>query len=336
MNYIVLDMEWNQPWPGSPSSKKVLPVTIRGEIIQIGAVRVTEDQVVSDEFQTMIKPKYYRHLNRRVSKLTGIKEAQLRDEGVPFPEAIETFRSWCGEDIVFLTWGFDDIGILRENLQLHGLETEWIERWFNAQMIFNAQTDGSNAQKALKTAMELFGIEATRPAHDALGDAYHTALICAKLDLKRGMEEYTQALKSHENGFHGAELPGCIDRKVFYDYSDKRTALSAMAGEENICPICGSRMLGSRWFAQPGHRYMDLATCPEDGKFLIRCRLSEQADGKIRVSRLTYEATSEAAEAYARRAEKADPEETGSRPRRRRRRRSGSSAPKAEEAKETE
>ena len=336
MNYIVLDMEWNQPWPGSPSSKKVLPVAIRGEIIQIGAVRVAEDQTVSDEFQTLIKPKYYRHLNRRVSKLTGIKETQLRDEGVPFPEAIEAFRNWCGEDIVFLTWGFDDIGILRENLQLHGLETDWCERWFNAQMIFNAQTDGSNAQKALKTAMEIFGIEATRPAHDALGDAYHTALICARLDLKRGMEEYTQALKSHENGFHGAELPGCIARKVFYDYSDKRTALSAMAGEENICPICGSRMLGSRWFAQPGHRYMDLATCPEDGKFLIRVRLSEQADGKIRVSRLTYEATSEAAEAYARRAEKADPEETGSRPRRRRRRRSGSSAPKAEEGKETE
>ena len=25
MQYIVLDMEWNQPWPGSPSAKKVLP-----------------------------------------------------------------------------------------------------------------------------------------------------------------------------------------------------------------------------------------------------------------------------------------------------------------------
>ena len=40
MDYIVLDMEWNQPWPGSPSARKVLPVQIRGEIIQIGAVRV--------------------------------------------------------------------------------------------------------------------------------------------------------------------------------------------------------------------------------------------------------------------------------------------------------
>ena len=333
MDYIVLDMEWNQPWPGSPSSRKVLPVQIRGEIIQIGAVRVTQDQQVADEFQVLIKPKYYRKLNRRVGKLTGIKESQLRDEGLPMVEAMEAFRAWCGEDVIFLTWGFDDITILRENLLLYGIDDSWVGRWYNAQMIFNAQTDGSNAQKALKTAMEIFGIEATRPAHDALGDAYHTALICARLDLKKGAAQYDEALKSHENGFHGAELPGCIGRKVFYDYADKRAALSAMAGEENICPICEGRMLGSRWFAQPGHRYMDLATCPEHGKFLIRVRLSTQPDGLVRVSRLTYEATSEAAEAYARRAEKADPEDGGTRPRRRRRR-SRTAAPKTETTEE--
>ena len=319
MNYIVLDMEWNQPWPGSPSSRKVLPVQIRGEIIQIGAVRVTEDQQVAEEFQVMVKPKYYRHLNRRVSKLTGIKEPQLKAEGVSFPHAMEQFRAWCGEDTVFLTWGFDDIGILRENLQLFGLETDWTDKWYNAQMIFNAQTDGSTSQKALKTAMEIFSIEATRPAHDALGDAYHTALICAKLDLKKGAAEYSQALKSHENGFHGAELPGCICRQVYYDFADKHAALSAMSGEENKCPTCGGKMLGSRWFSQPGHRYMDLATCPAHGKFLIRVRLSEQPDGLVRVSRLTYEATSEAAEAYARRAETAEPEDQRSTRRRRRR-----------------
>ena len=211
-------------------------------------------------------------------------------------------------------------------LRLHGLEENWTDRWYNAQMIFNAQTDGSTSQKALSKALEIFGIEPSRPAHDALGDAYHTALICARLDLKKGAMEYDQAVKSHENGFHGAELPGCIARQVYYDFSDKRAALSAMAGEENICPLCGSRMLGSRWFAQPGHRYMDLATCPEHGKFLIRVRLSLQEDGLTRVSRLTYEATSEAAQAYARRAEKADPEDQVRSTRRRRRRRSGTSA----------
>ena len=318
MDYIVLDMEWNQPWPGSPSAQKTLSVPIRGEIIQIGAVRITEELVVADEFQVMVKPKVYRHLNRRVSKLTGIKEARLREEGIPFREAMERFRAWCGEEVVFLTWGFDDIGILRENLRLYGMEEGWTEHWYNAQMIFNAQTDGSTSQKALKTAMEAFGIEASRPAHDALGDAYHTALICARLDLKKGAQEYDSALRSHENGFHGAELPGCIQREVFRDLPDKNAALSAMSGKDNRCPICQKQMLGSRWFAQPGHRYMDLATCPEHGKFLIRVRLSQQPDGLTRDSRLTYEATSEAAEAYARRAEKADPEE---RPRRRRRKR---------------
>ena len=69
---------------------------------------------------------------------------------------------------------------------------------------------------------------------------------------------------------------------------------------------------------------MDMAACPEHGKFLIRVRLSEQPDGTIRVSRLTYEATSEAAEAYARRAEKADPEDAA---RSRRRRRSRAKRP---------
>ena len=318
MDYIVLDMEWNQPWPGSPSARKVLPVQIRGEILQIGAVRVTENREVADEFQVLIRPKFYKRLNRRVSKLTGIKESQLRDGGVAMEDAISAFRTWCGSDVIFLTWGFDDITILRENLRLYGLDENWVSRWYNAQMIFNAQTDGSNAQKALKTAMEMFEIEPSRPAHDALGDAYHTALICARLDLSRGIAEYEDALKSHVNGFHGAELPGCISRKVFYDYADKRAALSAMAGAENKCPTCGRQMLGSRWFAQPGRRYMDLAKCPEHGAFLIRVRLSQQPDGTVRVSRLTYEATSEAAQAYAKRAEKAEPEAPRSATRRRR------------------
>ena len=231
MDYIILDMEWNQPWPGSPSAKKPLPVQIRGEIIQIGAVRILEDQTVADEFQVLIKPRFYRRLNKRVSKLTGIQEARLKAEGIPFPEAMEQFRAWCGEDVAFLTWGFDDIAILQENLALFQLPADWTRRWYNAQMMFNAQTDGSSSQKALKTALAFFQIPPSRPAHDALGDAYHTALICARLDLKRGIQEYEAALQSHENGFHGAELPGCLTRQVYYGLAGKEEALDHMAGQ---------------------------------------------------------------------------------------------------------
>lgn len=35
MQYIVLDMEWNQPWPGSPSAEKGSAEPLRGEIVQI-------------------------------------------------------------------------------------------------------------------------------------------------------------------------------------------------------------------------------------------------------------------------------------------------------------
>ena len=32
MQYIILDMEWNQPWPGSYSAKKALPSPLRGVV----------------------------------------------------------------------------------------------------------------------------------------------------------------------------------------------------------------------------------------------------------------------------------------------------------------
>lgn len=304
MQYIILDMEWNQPWPGSYAAQKRLPSAIRGEIIQIGAVRLLEDQTVADEFQILIRPKYYQKLNRKVSSLTGIKDARLKAEGLPFPEAIEQFRSWCGVDCTFLTWGFDDITILKENLALFALDDSWTARWYNAQMIFNVQTDGSTAQKALKTAMELMGIEPSRPAHDALGDAYHTALICSRLHLAEGIEQYEAAVRSHENGFHGAELDGCLKRQVYHGYRDKAEAVGAMSAEENVCPMCGAAMTASRWISQPGHRYMSMCTCPEHGSFLVRIRLAHDPDNSMRVNRLVYAPDSEAAKSYAAQAEK--------------------------------
>ena len=312
MQYIVLDMEWNQAWPGSAAARKALP--LHGEIIQMGAVRLLEDQTVADEFQILVRSHFYKKLNKKVSSLTGIKEAQLKEEGIPFSEAVERFRAWCGDDVVFLTWGFDDIMILRENLSIHNLPSDWVLRWYNAQMIFNAQTDGSSNQRALKTAMELLHIEASRPAHDALGDAYHTALICARLNLKRGVEEYGQAMKAHENGFHGVELPGCVARQVYHGYADRKEAMAKMGGVENLCPRCGQVMTAGKWYSQPGRRYMNLSTCGEHGRFLVRIRLQKEENGGLRVSKLLYAGDSEAAKAYEKVA--ANPPR---RPRRRRR-----------------
>lgn len=298
MQFIVLDMEWNQPWPGSYAAKRVLPVEIHGEIIQIGAVRLLEDGTVADEFQVLVRPKYYKKLNSRVSKLTGLRDSMLREQGLPFPEALKRFRKWIGGECIFLTWGFDDITILEDNILLHDDEPDWIKEWYNAQMFFNAQTGCGTSQKALSSAMELLGIEPSRPAHDALGDAYHTALICSRLDLKRGIEEYAQALRSHADGFHGKPPEGCIGRAVFRGYEDKAKAIDAMTELKSHCPQCGVQMPNGAWIAQEGRRYMTMATCPEHGRYLIRIRLQKDTDGTLRVSRLIYEGASDAAQKF--------------------------------------
>ncbi len=82
MQYIILDMEWNQPWPGSYSAKKALPSPMRGEIVQIGAVRMTQEQQIADEFQILIRPKYFKKMNRKVASLTGIRDSLLREKRV--------------------------------------------------------------------------------------------------------------------------------------------------------------------------------------------------------------------------------------------------------------
>ena len=298
MQYIILDMEWNQPWPGSYSAKKALPSPLRGEIVQIGAVRMTQDQQVADEFQILIRPKYFKKMNRKVASLTGIRDSVLREKGVSFPEAAAKFQTWCGEACVFLTWGFDDITVLRENLAVFGLADGWTARWYNAQLIFNAQTDGSGAQKALSTAMQMMDIEPTRAAHDALGDAYHTALICSRLDMKRGIAEYTHAMRAHADGFHGNPPEGCISRTVIHGYEDRDSAMDEMKKQETHCPQCGVKMKNGRWISQERHRYMTMAACPKHGRYLIRVRLNKEADGTLRVSRLVYLGASEAAQRF--------------------------------------
>ena len=142
------------------------------------------------------------------------------------------------------------------------------------------------------TALEMMNIPVSRPAHDALGDAYHTALICARLDLVKGIEEYSQAAGGNGDGFYGAEAEDCIQRKVIHGYMNRTDALSRLGGEENLCPLCGAQMKAGYWAAQRGQRYMNISSCPRHGKFLVRVRLQAEAD-TLRAIRLVYDEDSQ-------------------------------------------
>ena len=52
MEYIILDMEWNQPISKSQYIKE--PVNLVGEIIQIGAVKLDSNFCVTDIFKCNI------------------------------------------------------------------------------------------------------------------------------------------------------------------------------------------------------------------------------------------------------------------------------------------
>ena len=116
---------------------------------------------------------------------------------------------------------------------------------------------------------------------------------------------YATCQKSLRNvALHGAELPGCLDRRVFRDYADKPSAMKAIAEEENGCPLCGKPMEYGPWKSQQGKRYMAAASCPEHGARFVRIRFAEDESG-LKVIRLIYEGDSEAAKALEKAPEKA-------------------------------
>ncbi len=69
MNYIFLDLEWNQPTSFEKMKYKD-GLCLNAEIIQIGAVKTDEKCNFSDSFDRKIKPKILTKFNKSVKNLT--------------------------------------------------------------------------------------------------------------------------------------------------------------------------------------------------------------------------------------------------------------------------
>ena len=298
MNYIVLDLEWNQAMSSNSSVFNKLPIKLRGEIIEIGAVKLSEDMKPADEFTIDVKPVYFKRMHYKVKKLTGFDKERLA-QGLSFPDAMEKFRAWCGDEVTFITWGSDDRGIMEQNIIIHDLDWDWISDWINLQHIYNLQTDGDKNQKALATAMEHFGIEQTRIAHDALGDAYNTALVCSKLDFESGLEQYNDASRQLScRGNAESDGPEPIEHLVFPDYPSKAEAFADEALSGICCPKCGEKLSGVHWVNQGDQRYMNVFSCPDCGSYLVRLKFRRHEDGTWSANRLVYEAGEEQLDFY--------------------------------------
>lgn len=315
MNYIVLDLEWNQAYAQMAMAvQKRISLRLRGEVIQIGAVKLNEALVPCGSYSVCVKPKFFKKIQRHVMKLTGISQETL-DRGCPLPEAIENFRRWCGEDFAFLTWGPDDIPMLKDNLRAHKLDCDWLDREYDLQVIFNRQTDGLKKQRSLEYAMELFGIEQNLPPHDALNDAYFTALVAAKLDIAKGIATYNEGTKE----FLRSEVIGDADSgEIGFASEQEMLAHDLIACP--TCPVCERELDDlSKILHSKGHRYMRLITCPEHGSMLLTAKAAMNINNtwraKVTVTAATEEEVKSHSEKLALNTRKAS-----ARPRRRRHR----------------
>ena len=292
MPFIVLDLEWNQAMSSKSSVYNHLPIHLRGEIIQIGAVKLDENQRPCDEFSIYVRPQWFRKMHFKVKKITGIDEAML-DDAPGFPEALEMFLDWAGPDCQYMTWGYDDSGIMEENCIIHDLDIDWMGQWINLQLIFNKQTDGDKNQKSLDTAMEHFGIEQTRVAHDALADAYNTGLVCSHLNLEEGLSEYDRLLhhlSSKKAASNSDDNTEPLEHVLSDAYPTRQSLWNADFASAPPCPVCKQALRKGKWVNQGDKRYMNLMRCDTDGAFLVRLRIRHEEDDTWHANRLIYKA----------------------------------------------
>ena len=321
MNYITLDLEWNQAYMQQALAvQKRIGAHLHGEVIQIGAVKLNEAMEIIGSYSIIVKPKFFCRLHRHVRDLTGITQHMI-DHGTPLPEAAESFRRFCGKDFVLLTWGPDDVPMFRENLTAHKIASEWLDCDYDLQRIYSRQREnGAEKQRSLEFAMEALGVEQTLPAHDALNDAYFTALVAMRLDTVLGVHEY------------GKRGEGLLYDETFGDadigqvgFAGIEEALNSEGAAIPPCPLCGKPLesVGKTLHGR-GHRYRMLCRCEKDGDLFVTLKAFSNHDNTFRLRKSITAADPAETEQYRKRLEDAAAK------RRRRPRRKRHSSAKAE------
>lgn len=274
MKYIIFDMEWNQP---SAENTKVEKLT-HGEIIQIGFFLLDDNMNTLHKEEFFIKPSCYKCMNKYVSALTGITQEDI-DGGLPFSEAIVRMTKYFDEDTVIITWGDDDLPILKDNLSFHGIENLKLPKHYNLQRIFSMQTGSEARQTGLKNALEALGITNEFQAHDALNDAYMTVRIAEKLDLKKGVEDYGKY--SFKKPDKTKQQPWISEKPIKtaeYHYDGSIDGLVAYCMKlKSSCPVCSAECERSTFCRQGKSTYITRISCVEHNCLYIRYELKDGA-----------------------------------------------------------
>lgn len=280
MNYVVFDMEWNDTTPKVKNDKGII---LNHEIIQMGAAKINEKLEITDTFKVNIKPKIYEKIRDQVTELTGITELDLKD-GLRVHEAMEKFRSWCGENFIFLTWGSEDIPVLCNNLDFFRIDRSWVPFYFNAQAIFNMQTENKGRAYSLEYAMEFCGVHEDCKMHDALNDAVCTAKVCAGFDIETGIvscDEYDGV------EFGRIDVPLNMRREISLSYKTIKEAMDDGFADP-VCPECGLELDDIIWYRAGENKIIADGYCPKHDDYAVIITRRKLSDKVSEIIKSTY------------------------------------------------
>ncbi len=274
MHYIVVDLEWNQPLSFDTHVYREVGDRLIFEMIQIGAVKVGENFEVIDSISIPIRPTHYVKIHPRIRKMTQLGSEELAD-APQFLEAMDQFAAWCGEDYTLLTWGCDDVSVLKQNMDFFGCQVK-LPLLCDIQRLFS-DVHKCRERKGLKAAMEMLDIQPdeARYFHNALHDAYYTALVFAKLPNPEDVLKYPQQPRPL---IHSDKH----ERRKGHSFASIQEAFESEFAREPRCPVCAkkAKLEEEGYVRQTADKYIGLAKCPQHGLLLVRVKLSLTHSGE--------------------------------------------------------
>ncbi len=280
MNYVIMDLEWNQSSTGEEEVSKVLPF----EIIEIGAIKLNDERRMISEFSELVKPQVYHEMHHITRKLIHLQMKQL-EQGRSFAEVMEQLRKWCGEDYIFCTWGPLDLTELQRNIRYYGLEplSDGPIRFLDVQKLFSIAYEDRKSRRALEYAIDYLKIEKDIPFHRAFSDAYYTAKVLALMD-EKVLGNYSFDVfhlpKDKESEIH--VVFDTYAKYISRAFSDKVQALEDKTVMSTKCYLCHRSLRRKiRWFSPNGKHYYSVSCCDRHGYMKSKIRIRKAEDGGI-------------------------------------------------------
>ena len=170
LNFIVYDLEATC-WKGAP------PNDVQ-EIIEIGAIKLNGFGEELGSFNKFVRPKVNQALSAFCKELTGIDQQQV-DRAGNFDMVIENFFDWGNifeEDYLLISWGKEDQSLLRNDCQLHDIESDWLHPHLNLKNAYQA-LKRLRKPTGLRKTLDIEGFEFDGSPHRAIDDAVNTVKI---------------------------------------------------------------------------------------------------------------------------------------------------------------